>query len=106
MFTPMRTLAESAFLVGCRQLAGSPPIEKPMNDTNNSVGPEDDESIPGNLFGPEKPPEYVWLPRPRHRRRPGGPTHWRVRVSDLLPQPPPKSPKRGPLPPLKDEGKE
>jgi len=69
-----------------------------MKNTNCPVDPEDDESIPGNLFGPEKPPEYVWLPRPRHRRRPGGPTHWRVRVADLLPN------RRGPLPPPQDEG--
>ena len=54
----------------------------------------------------EEPPEYVLLLRPRHRRRPGGPTHWRVRVADLLPPPPPRPPKRGPLPPIKDEGKE
>ena len=75
-----------------------------MKDTNDTIDPEDDERIPGNRFGPERPSEYVWVPRPRHRRRPGSPTDWRVRLSDLLPQPPPRPPKRGALPPLKDEG--
>jgi hypothetical protein len=65
------------------------------------------EVMKGPLFTvPDHPPKYVWLPRPRHHRRPGGPTHWRVRVADLLPSPPPRPPKRGPLPPIKDEGKE
>lgn len=77
-----------------------------MKNTNYPADPEDnDNRIPGNIFGPETPPEYAWQPRPRYRRRPGGPTHWRVRVADLLPPPPPpKPPKRGPLPPLRDDG--
>jgi hypothetical protein len=75
-----------------------------MKNTNSPVDPEDDERIPGNRFGPETPLKWVLLPRPRHRRRPGGPSHWWVRVSDLLPPTPPEPPKRGPLPPPPDEG--
>ncbi|MCX6929228.1 MAG: hypothetical protein NT154_39320 [Verrucomicrobia bacterium] len=62
----------------------------------------DDDRIPGNIFGPEKLREYTWMIRPRHRRRPGGPTLWRVKMADLLPPPPPPKRKRkpcGPLPP-------